>query len=315
MTVNILLATYNGERFLQDQLKSIVNQSYTEWKLYISDDGSTDATNDIIKNFKNHYRDKIFVLKNTIPFKNAKDNFISLVYRTDGDLFLFCDQDDVWQENKLYNMINKYQSLPSDKKKQPVLMHSDLIVVDAELNIIAPSFMKFANISSFFSFPELYLVQNNVTGCTMLINDVLRDLFVTCLDKCKSLQKDIIMHDWFFALIAAYFGEVYFVDTKDIFYRQHGSNVVGAKNARSIKLLIKSFFKFKENIISMEEAFRQSYVFLKMFENLLSENDVSLLTNFSKLNEHCKMYRIMFIIKNKLWKNGIYRKFAQILFI
>jgi len=315
MTVNILLATYNGEKFLQDQLASIVNQSYTEWRLYISDDGSTDATNDIIQNFQNKYCDKVFVLKNAIPFKNAKDNFINLVNRTDGDLFLFCDQDDVWQEDKLYNMISKYQSLPDYNKKRPVLMHSDLIVVDAELKIIAPSFMKFANINPCFNYPKSYLIQNNVTGCTMLINDVLRDLFVACLNKCKSLQKDIIMHDWFFALIAAYFGEVHFVNTKDIFYRQHGSNVVGAKNARSIKLLIKHFFKFKENIISMEEVFKQAYVFLKMFEDLLSESDALLLVKFSKLNTHCKIYRIMFIIKNKLWKNGVYRKLAQILFI
>ena len=143
MTLSILLATYNGENYLAEQLDSLLSQSYSDFKIYVSDDCSKDKTRNIISDYAKKYPDRIIDLNNEQHFGSAKLNFFSLVEKVDSDLYMFCDQDDVWLPNKVQKTIETYNRV--DDKEKPVLVHSDLNVVDTNLRILDTSFFHFGN--------------------------------------------------------------------------------------------------------------------------------------------------------------------------
>jgi glycosyltransferase involved in cell wall biosynthesis len=315
MVVSILLATFNGISFLKDQIDSILAQDYENWLLFISDDGSVDDTITLIKKYRDKYKEKIFLIKNTHYFGNARDNFFNLLMRTPGDLFFFCDQDDYWEKNKLSKLISAYDTLPESEKKKPILIHSDLMVVDANMDMMAKSFFKFSNINPEKNRLRNVVVQNIVTGCTMMINKPLKDRIASNLKKNENLYEHIIMHDWYCALVAAAFGKIICVNQPLVKYRQHGKNSVGAKNVWSIKYLLgrlKNYSKVKINLINTQ---RQVYVFSRMYADELSFADKKLLITYASINNFIKFYRIFFVIRYGFLKHGLFRIIEQIIFI
>ena len=226
--VTILLATLNGEDYLKAQLESIAAQTYENWQLVVGDDGSTDDTISIIEEFSEKHPDQVTIIKNDPPQGSAKDNFISLLRNSYGPYFMFCDQDDVWKPDKIYLTLQKMESLEARYgDKIPILVHSDLSVADSNLEMIAESFFQYADIPKRIVLNQL-MVQNSVTGCTVMINRCLQQYFLRELPISK-----IIMHDYWAALIAKVFGKIGFVNESTMYYRQHGNNSVGAKNAKN----------------------------------------------------------------------------------
>ncbi|MDV3426289.1 MAG: glycosyltransferase, partial [Bacillota bacterium] len=174
--VTILLATYNCEKFLRTQLDSIIYQTHTNWELIVSDDSSSDKTSDILNEYKLKYPEKIYILNNEKRFGNARDNFFHLLENCIGSYIMFCDHDDKWLPKKIELTLAKM--LETEKKQPPhtpVLVHTDLNVVDGELNMIAPSLMKFQDISPERIKLNNLLVQNVITGCTVMINKELKE--------------------------------------------------------------------------------------------------------------------------------------------
>ena len=140
--VSILLATYNGEKFLIEQLNSIINQSYEDWTLYIHDDGSSDGTIAIINQYCDQYENIIY-LPDLIVHRGAAQSFMCLLEQVNADYYMFCDQDDVWLPYKIEKTYIAMQEKPVDS---PVLIFSDLVVVDSDLNIINKSFWFYSKI-------------------------------------------------------------------------------------------------------------------------------------------------------------------------
>jgi glycosyltransferase involved in cell wall biosynthesis len=315
MKVVILMATHNGMNYLAQQIDSIIQQDYSNWLLYISDDSSADNTMTILRKYQHICADRIILLNNTSSFGNARDNFFNLLIRTPGDLFFFCDQDDYWEKNKLSKLISAYNILPESAKNKPVLIHSDLMVVDANMDVMAKSFFEFSNINPEKKKLKDIVVQNIVTGCAMMINKSLKDKITSRFNNNENLYCDIIMHDWYCALIAAAFGEIICVNQPLVKYRQHGKNSVGAKNVRSIKYLLgrmKDYAKVKINITNTQ---KQADVFFRMYGDKLSFADRKLLSAYASLNEFSKFYRMFFIVRHSFLKHGLFRIIEQILFI
>ena len=225
---DLLLATLNGEDYLKAQLESIAAQTYENWQLVVGDDGSTDGTISILEEFSKQYPEQVTIIKNDPPQGSAKDNFISLIQNSYGPYFMFCDQDDVWKPDKIYLTLQKMEALEARYgEKTPILVHSDLSVADHNLEMVAESFFQYANIPKRIVLNQL-MVQNSVTGCTMMINRCLQQYFLRPLPMSK-----IIMHDYWAALIAKVFGKIGFVNEPTMYYRQHGNNSVGAKDAKN----------------------------------------------------------------------------------
>ena len=310
MTIAVLLATYNGEQFLSAQLESLLRQTYTDFTIYVSDDFSTDSTNEIIKEYSEKYPTKIINLPNKYRFGNARDNFLSLINRVDADCYLFCDQDDVWNSEKMEILCNEYQKHPKDI---PTLIYSDLTVVDKNLCIINSSFISMMNLSKDTTWKKL-LIQNSITGCTLLINKPLADLYKSNINTI--INENIIMHDHFFALLASIFGKIYFIDRPLIKYRQHETNSVGAKNVKAFSYIIQKIKKIQDgkNLIKQTEV--QAGELLKTFPETMKNNIIySTIESYYHLTSKPKLYKCIFLIKNNLLKNSFGRIIFQFLTI
>ncbi len=310
MKVSVLMATYNGEKFLRTQIDSLLNQSYKDFEIYISDDGSKDHTFYILEEYEKRYSN-IHILKNHKPSGSACKNFIYLLESVKSDFYLFCDQDDEWLPDHIENLVCSYEK--QEDKNIPILIHSDLIVVDGELNTICDSFFDFSSLSKKPLTYKYYLVQNNVTGCTMGINQALKE---KCLNNVSEESiKDIPMHDWWFALVAARFGKIVLLESKGLKYRQHGGNEVGAKKVNSLTYAFKRFLNKQINQKSVSMSRKLVKIYLSVFGNMLPSDEVEVLTEYVTPENYGKLHRIAFLKKNGMERDSFKRKIMQKLYI
>lgn len=301
--VEILLATYNGERYIRQQLDSILNQDYENWLVRACDDASTDDTYEILTEYKEKFPDKFIMEKRQTGFGSAKLNFAHLIKNSSCDYVMCCDQDDVWLPNKISLTLQEMKK--NEKAGLPVLVHTDLKVVDAELHVVSGSFFEHSNYNKKPQYKDL-LIQNHVTGCTMMMNRPLVDLV--------NLQKDyddILMHDWLAAIVAAGLGKVAFVDCPTMLYRQHAVNSVGAKKY-GLALLISKLRNrsIKKSLIA---ATRQAEQIANTYEHQLDKQLYQLTYQYSQIFKKNKIQRIQFYFSNKVWKKGLPRQIWQLI--
>lgn len=250
--VAILLCTYNGEKYIKNLLDSILNQSYSDWHLYIHDDGSKDETLRIITEYENNY-ENISIVPST-HHMGAKNGFGYLLNNVIADYYMFCDQDDVWFTNKIRDSIDFIKHLEF-KKSVPVAIGTDLTVTDSRLNIQAESLFSYANVDiEWFKRDRKYIyIANPFVGCTLTINKALREL-------CGKMPKEAIMHDWWIAQIAYKNGFIDLMVKPTIYYRQHEDNVVGTKglNTHSINYWISKIKNIKEFYRNQKSIYHMS---------------------------------------------------------
>ena len=227
--ITVLLAAYNGERFLPAQLDSLSAQTETDFQVLFQDDGSADRTPEILAEAAR--RDPRFVpAQEQGRHLGAVGNFLSLLRQAEGDLIMFCDQDDVWEPDKIQTLARAMRDAAADAGEIPLMVHSDAVIIDENGQVTEPSFFRLQGWDPGAVTLNRLLVQNNATGCMMMLNRPLADLVVRHGDPEK-----MFMHDWFIALTAAAFGRIVFVDRPLTRYRQHGENAVGASRATLIE--------------------------------------------------------------------------------
>lgn len=217
MKINILMSTYNGEKFLKQQIESIQKQTVEHWNLLIRDDGSTDKTPQIIQEFAKKDSRIRFINPNNRQNFGVVKNFHTLVKFEEADFYFFSDQDDVWLEDKLALTLaesNRYEL------NKPLLVYTDLKIVNQKLEVTNESMIKTQSHHANTSLVE-ELTENTVTGGTMMINHALA--------KEWTVTENLLMHDWYLALLASSLGNLVYLDHPTELYRQHDSNVLGAR--------------------------------------------------------------------------------------
>ncbi len=227
--IAILLATYNSEKYLCEQLDSLFEQSYQEFDLYIRDDGSSDRTLEIVEQYSAKYPN-ITLLSDETTGRGAKGSFMWMLQRVDAPYYMFCDHDDVWKPEKIQFTFDKMQQLEQQNNSStPVVVNTDLEIVDQSLNTIHPSMFRYARINISILHNYKYLaVTNGFTGCTMMINRAAKEISLP-------FSQSATMHDYWIALnVAARGGVLGYVDAQTIKYRQHSSNVVGAQRSSGL---------------------------------------------------------------------------------
>lgn len=221
-TIAVLMATYNGEEFIREQIDSLLSQTYTDWHLYVHDDGSKDATKDIVTEYVCSHEGKISLLD--YPAQGgACLNFISLMERVDADYYMFCDQDDVWLPEKMEMSVRAMAEQEVCHSSKPIIVCTDMYVADEKLTILHPSRSRFSAL-----YPQYIKTFDDcaptagVTGCTMLFNREAKDC-------CVFPVPEIAMHDrWLCLCVLKEKGILYGIDKPLMYYRQHGSNSLGA---------------------------------------------------------------------------------------
>ncbi|HEV8051194.1 MAG TPA: glycosyltransferase family 2 protein [Parachlamydiaceae bacterium] len=303
-TVDILLATFNGFAFIASQLDSILSQSHKEIHLIIRDDLSTDSTRKILETYANRFPEMITLLPSEAQL-GVKGNFSHLMERAKADYIMFADQDDVWEEEKVGRTLERMKGLEQKYCSDiPLLVHTDLKVVDRDLNVLSPSLWSYSGIEpSKGQTLNRLLMQNVVTGCTMMINRSLLTLG-------SPVPESAIMHDWWLALVAAAFGKVETLPEATMLYRQHGKNTLGAR-----KFLSLSNFRYGMGRINKQETAKQLHAteLLKRYFYLLSSHQKQLLKAFNKLPRASFPQKAFLILRYRFFKMGFIRNAVNIL--
>ena len=240
-SVQILLATYNGERFLPEQLESLFHQAFQDFTVLIRDDGSTDDTLKIISAYQKKYPAKITLIKDDKKNVGATQNFAILLENTTADYIFFCDQDDVWLPDKISISLKEIQSLEVENNQIPCLVFSDMRAIDEDGNITADSVWSKLLLRPEYCTLNRLLVQNIPHGCTMVINKAMRDLTLP-------IPKDAILHDHWIILLASVCGKSFAVKEPLVLLRDHAKNVTRKKNSFTDKLK-----RFTSNFLSKEQ--------------------------------------------------------------
>ncbi len=217
--VSVLLAAYNGERYLPELLASLAAQT-ADYRVLWQDDGSADGTAALLSSQGERF------LSGAVQGQHlgTAGNFLSLMAQDNAPYSALCDQDDIWHADKLARCVAALQAAEARcGTDTPLLVHTDSRLIGPDGTLLHGSFFAHQHWDgTATSLPRL-LVQNNVTGCTLVMNAALRHLVAAHAEADK-----LYMHDWFIALTAAAFGQVIFLDAPLVDYRQHGANVMGA---------------------------------------------------------------------------------------
>lgn len=204
--ISVCMATYNGEKYIREQIDSILSQLSENDELVISDDGSTDDTRKIINHYVNNYKNIIFV---DGPKKGVIKNFENALSHSKGEYIFLTDQDDIWIEGKVKRVIKELSF------KNKLLVLHDAYIVNKDGDIIDNSFFDHRT-----SRPGLIrnLLKNSYLGCCMAFRRELLDVALPFPDKIE-------MHDWWIGLLGEALGKVCFINEKYLMYRRHGNNV------------------------------------------------------------------------------------------
>ena len=220
--ITICLAVYNGEKYLREQLDSLFSQTYQDWKLLIHDDNSQDNSVAIINEYQKIFPTKIEFIEDDIRYGSSSANFGSLLEQCRSEYIMFCDQDDIWEDDKIGITLQKMKELEEEHREEALLVFSDLTIVDKSCNIIDKSMWNLQKLNPNIVY-ELYdlLALNVVTGCTVMINKIAQKLVLPIPPSC-------IEHDHWMAVNIAKYGYISFVNKPLLLYRQHDNNTIGS---------------------------------------------------------------------------------------
>ena len=279
--IAILLSTYNGTKYLEEQLDSILNQTYSNYVIVARDDGSYDDTIQLLNKYAKKFTDKFHLLEQDLLNLGASDSFSYLIEYVlenkqslglESAYMMFCDQDDIWSLEKIHKQIDemlKVEKQQTGTKPIPVLIHSNLRVVSEEKSLIAESFVHYQGLEIERNRFTNLVISNVVTGCTAFINEALAR-------KAVPVSKEAIMHDWWLSLVASAFGKLVFIDAPLVSYRQHDTNAIGAKEFVKSTPVDRSFWQktlgCKSNA-HLSEVARQAADFRNRFGQELTTHD------------------------------------------
>lgn len=306
--IDIILATYNGEKFLAEQIRSIQgNNGYDKWvsRLLVIDDGSTDTTFSIVKALSLH-DEKIVWLTNTSNKHGARNNFTFGLAQTLSSYIMLSDQDDVWLPEKIELSLEKIKQLEKEYGSVPLLVFSDKEIVDEKLQPICSSYFTLKNIPKNWHVKFEQLCQQNVvSGCTVLFNRAL-------LNKAMPIPEQAYMHDWWLALVTSKCGKLELIDKPLIKYRQHANNTIGVNKRSNLSLIT----RFYHHLTQFEQNFLQIIEQAKAFDSFEQKNGLSkslIIGALADVHNLSKSQRITLFINKKLTRSHFFGKVALLI--
>jgi glycosyltransferase involved in cell wall biosynthesis len=281
MTIDILMATYNGALYIDNQILSLLGQTHKNWRLIIHDDGSDDETIAIVKKYKS-IDSRITLIEDGIIAGGASKNFLHLLSFSNNELIVFCDQDDVWFENKLETLLNAYKH--SGETHKPLAVFCNGYTYDPNLGILGNKMV----VVSPENLKEQLFLNTGIHGCCLLFNKKL-------LNELQPLPEFVAMHDHLVTLGAITFGKLIYVDKPMMLYRQNHVN----KATINIEYdLIKRFFLiFNRNIGVVEKKhFLGSKSFYETYRNKITKKDRCLFESYFLYCETKNIFKRIAII-------------------
>ena len=291
--VAVLLCTYNGEKYLAEQLDSLIGQTYENFVCYVHDDGSKDRTMQILEEYKQKMQDRLVITQYQNDRHSASYNFCSLTKYADEKLdeqyIMFCDQDDVWLPEKIEKAVDAVKSAEADG--EPALSYCDQKIVNERLEVMFNSNDEIIRRTEADKSFKRIVFRNIACGCCICINRPLLRLV------CEGMDiDDVVMHDWWVMLVAEAAGNVVYVPESLMLYRQHGNNSLGADNNNYLRKAQKYMKDFggsmKNRSEQTQKCIRQVYALRKIIKSCKYKAEIK---NFCRAMKKGKVYRMNFI--------------------
>lgn len=311
MVIDVLLACYNGSAYLPQQLASLAAQSGEDFRVLMQDDGSQDGTPELLADWCQ--RDRRFQLVSDASprrIHSAIGNFWSLLQQSDAPYIALCDQDDEWLPQRLHCCMAAMQAAELRwGADTPLLIHSDAQLIDAQGAILHESFFRHQGWDAEATTLPRLLVQNNVTGCTVLLNRPLCRLALAHGDPAR-----MHMHDWFLALTAAAFGQVICIPQPLVRYRQHGENVMGASQAGLAERGVRALSAREKGKARIALTYRHTQAFLDAYGDTLPPAARKTVTRYLSLEHKHKPGRMLGILRGGYRMQSFVTRAGQLFF-
>lgn len=277
--IDILLATYNGAQYISAQIRSLQNQTFQDWKLIVHDDGSTDGTLHILRNFMKDDA-RIVIVEDEKRFHCAEKNFMYLLTKSTAPFCICCDQDDIWLENKLQLMLEAIQKYDNSI---PQAVYSNSYVYEASREYIAGH----ATLSQPKVLKDVLFMNAGVQGCAILFNDKLRDI-------CKDAPEIVAMHDHVITLAATVFGELHYLPLRLMLYRRHEATVTGY-TAKNLKERVMHFFEGKKSVLDRRH-YEAIESFASHYESMMTKEYRTIFKDFFRFKHEGRLRRCIHIL-------------------
>lgn len=307
-TIAIIMATYNGEKYVSEQIESILASSYQDFELFIYDDGSNDHTVSILKDYERKFPEKVHVKINEVNLGHRM-NFIHALSVTTADYVMFSDQDDVWKPCKAAVTLKRMRHMEAQLGKEiPLAVFTDAVVVDQDLNTLNASFFCSGHLNPCKTDLPHLLMENKLIGCTVMVNAALRRVL-----QSKPLPQKARYHDWWLALIAASYGKIGYVREGTLLYRQHGGNVVGDTGFHAyVRNRMSNLIKQRD---ALSQSYEQADEFLSLYGDTLSQEKQDILAHFAGLREKSFLERRLLLLHYGFFKTGFVRNIGLFIII
>lgn len=277
--IDILMATYNGVEYIASQIRSLQSQSLSDWTLLVHDDGSTDGTLDVVAQFANA-DPRIKVVNDGVRFHDCALNFIHLLKFSEAPYCIFCDQDDIWLENKLQLM---YDAIAMADSNKPQAVYSNAFIYNPEVPTISGS----ATLCRPHTLYDVLFMNGGIQGCALMFNAKLREI-------CRNAPKVVAMHDHLLTLSAIVFGNLTYIDKHLMLYRRYDGTVTGF-TAGSLHDRIKPFFDPSKTVLHGKHylAIRS---FVDKYSSIISDNDKAIFCDFFRFESESRMRRAVHVL-------------------
>ena len=288
--VDILMATYNGEKYIESQILSIIAQSHKDWHLIIHDDGSKDNTVVKIKNLA-RIDNRIKLIEDNVKTGGAANNFKYLLNFSGADIIMFCDQDDVWLEDKISVMLAEFVK---HDQNVPVVLYSRAYLYKSSVHNI----FGMQPLVDITCLQDFLFLNAGPLGCTIMTN-------AKTIEIARGFSGNIAMHDHLISLIGVVFGKVFFINDRLLLYRQHQANVTGNQQG-SLRGKLLSFFKKGKTVIESHH-YDSVKSFYTQYYNQISDSKKRIIEDYLAFpSEHLfKKIRIIFKDKFKIFNSSL----------
>lgn len=309
--VDVIMTTYNGEQFVEKQITSILENKGCDVYLHVFDDLSTDRTIEIVEKCAVKNPGKILIYKNsknygcTMNFLHAFKTVMEHCY--DAEYFMCCDQDDVWNKDKIEKTLRRMKQMEARyEANSPLLVFTDAIVTDENLSITQDSFFRGQHLDVKKLELSHLLMENKCIGCTTMFNRAFEPYL-------WEIPRHVRYHDWWLALIAAGFGHISYLPSQTLLYRQHASNVVGGmKFGAYVKNRITGVYQARKSLIACKEQARD---FLKLYEEGLPLAKKMVVEEFLMMFDENFIKRRITAFSGGYTKSGIVRNIGLLLIL
>lgn len=298
--VHIVLTTYNGEKYLREQLDSILANTVQDVTVEICDDGSTDSTLDIAREYAGRY-DQISLYQNEKNLGYTK-NFLEGIKRSRSSYIMLCDQDDIWHQDKIEKTLWQMKEMESQSGTYiPLMVFTDAMNFDSDSGEELGSFHKNSRLDVKRLDSAHLFMENKCIGCTVMLNGTIRGYL-------QELPDEIRVHDWWLALICSHFGKISYIEETTLHYRQHNGNMIGGSDFSDYVKTRISDLRSQRQVI--RQTFLQGKAFYRVFGDRLSGEKRKIAQHFAGMAEEGAVRRRVDMIRFGFCKSGFVRNAA-----